>query len=165
MWRMKQTFIALLAFCFCLAGCGGKETNKESSDDDGFSNPQDDNSVSRQAEETATPFETIELKYLGGPDARYAVPKGEKWKLIWNRPPEYGRVTPSYDVRFTGAIVLGNDQTIAVSGVTSGVSESSFNVLALSKREQSVIVWAYEGAGFYSANEYIKVRIEKYKIE
>ena len=61
--------------------------------------------------------------------------------------------------------MLGNDQTIAVSGVASGVFESRVNVLALSKRKQSVIVWAYEGASFYSANEYIKVRIEKNKIE
>jgi hypothetical protein len=52
-----------------------------------------------------------------------------------------------------------------VSGVASGVFESRVNVLALSKRKQSVIVWAYEGASFYSANEYIKVRIEKNKIE
>ena len=158
---MKPALLPLLALCLCLAGCGGKETGGESTNDDNVSGRQDDSAVPRQPKETAAPFETIELKYLEQPGARYVVPVGEKWKLIWNRPLEYGPVTPAYDVRFKGSIVLGNNETIAVSGV----AESGINILALSKKKQSVVVWAYEGANFYSANEYVKAKIEKYKVE
>ena len=136
-----------------IVGCGAKDGD--------YSNPQDDVSVTSLPDETATPFETIELKYLEELGARYVVPKGETWKVIWSRPREYGQVTPAYDIRFEGAIVLGNDQTISVSGVAS----PEFNVLALSKKEQSVVVWAHEGSKFYSANEYVKAKIEKYKAE